>query len=99
MASKITVTPEELRRSAGKFKNGASTTEQLVKSLTNEVNNLKSQWEGAAHSTFTEKFTQLSGPSGPLKDFINVLNGLNSQLTEVAKAMEEVDRQIAAKLK
>ncbi|WP_143315250.1 WXG100 family type VII secretion target [Clostridium sp. HBUAS56017] len=96
MAGKIRVTPEELRRSSGQFKNGSQSTQQLLNKLTSEVNKMSNAWEGAAHNSFFEKYKSLQ-PS--LKEFVQVLQDISKQLDGVAKTMEDVDKQIASKLK
>lgn len=96
MASRITVTPDQLITSARKFQTGANDTERLLKQLNNEVNNLQSEWQGAAHSAFFEQYKQLQGP---LNKFVTVLNEINTQLTGVAKTMEDVDQKIASKMR
>lgn len=96
MTSKITITPQELRQSSQRFKRGADETNQLLRNLTSEVNNLKSEWQGAAHNAFFEQFNSLK-PT--LVKFIDVCNGINKQLNDVARTMEEVDREIASKMK
>ena len=93
---KITITPQELTSSAGKFKRGSDTTAQLLNSLNSEVQRLESSWQGAAQSAFLQQFQQLQKP---LNQFVTVLNEINQQLTGVAKAMQDADNQIAAKLR
>ncbi|SMC29009.1 WXG100 family type VII secretion target [Clostridium acidisoli DSM 12555] len=95
-SSKITITPQELTNSAGKFKRGSQTTAQLLSSLRSEVQRLESTWQGASQSAFFQKFDQLKKP---LDEFVTVLDEINQQLTGVAKAMQDADNQIASKLR
>jgi WXG100 family type VII secretion target len=99
MASNIKITPQELKASSNKFKNKASEIDSTIKQLQSEVNKLSSSWAGAAQSTFFQSFNQLSGPKGPMKQFVTVAEQISKQLADVAKTMEEVDKQIAGKLK
>lgn len=94
--SRIRVTPEQLRSSSNVFKQGSSSTQSLISRLNNQVNQLTSTWEGAAHNAFFEKYQSLQ-PS--LKQFVTVLDHISQQLTSVAQTMEETDREIASRMR
>lgn len=96
MASRIRVTPEELKSSSRVFKTNASTTTSMLKKLNSEVNKMKSIWEGQANKEFINQYEQLQ-PS--MKQFVDVLEGISKQLDSVAQTMEQVDREIASKLR
>ncbi|QLY81488.1 WXG100 family type VII secretion target [Clostridium intestinale] len=97
MAGNIKITPQELRASSNKFKSKASEIEGTIRQLDSEVKKLSSSWAGAAQSTFFQTFDQLA--KGPMKQFVTVTQQISQQLADVAKTMEEVDKQIASKLK
>lgn len=99
MAGNIKITPQELRTSSNKFKSKANEIDGTIKQLRSEVDKLSSSWAGAAQSTFFQSFRELSGESGPMKQFVKVSEQISKQLADVAKTMEEVDKQIASKLK
>lgn len=94
MAS-IKVTPSELRTSSSKFKNNANQTSSMISQLNNEVNRLTSAWEGAAHNAFFNRYHELQPK---MKEFVDVLQHISTQLDSVARQMEETDRQIASQM-
>ncbi|MBE6049522.1 MAG: WXG100 family type VII secretion target [Clostridium sp.] len=96
MAGKIRVTPEELRRSSRTFKTSASNTKTMLGKLAREVNQMSNAWEGAAQNAFFREFNELK-PS--LNKFVTVLEGISKQLSDVARTMEDVDKDIASKLR
>ena len=96
MSTKIRVSPEELRSSSRVFKSNANSTTDMLKRLSSEVNKMKSIWEGQANKEFITQYEQLQ-PS--MKQFVSVLEGISKQLSDVAKTMEDVDRQIASQLR
>lgn len=96
MAGRIKVTPQELRSSSKLFKTNANNTSAMLKKLTSEVNKLSGAWEGAAQNAFFQQYKELQ-PS--LNKFVSVLEGISGQLSDVATTMENVDRDIATKLR
>lgn len=96
MAGRIKVTPQELRSSSKLFKTNANNTSAMLKKLTSEVNKLSGAWEGAAQNAFFQQYRELQ-PS--LNKFVSVLEGISNQLSDVATTMENVDRDIATKLR
>jgi WXG100 family type VII secretion target len=96
MAGNIKVTPEQLINSSNLFRAKSQETMQTISKLSQEVDRLSSSWEGAAHSAFFEKFKELKKP---LNQFVEVTGAISKQLSDVAKTMQEVDKQIASKLR
>lgn len=94
--ARILVTPEELRQSASLFATNSQQTSEMISTLTSEVHNLSSVWEGASQSAFFESFEALV-PT--LQQFVEILEGINQQLTAVADTIEETDNQIASSLR
>lgn len=94
--SRIMITPEELRTSAGKFTQKAGEVSDIITLLKGEVNRLESSWEGAAQSQFFQAFLEMSKV---LEKFPDVCTGVTGQLNGVAKTIEETDATLASQLK
>lgn len=92
--AQIRMTPEELRNAANfiREKEQAITTE--VNSLKSKIDEVTSNWEGAAQSSFIETFEGNLYPV--LRDTVpEVMQGLNAQLNGAADALEQADEQVA----
>ena len=92
--AQIRITPEELR-------NGAEFLEQKLEAINGEVAALKSKidevtgnWEGAAQSSFVERFESDMYPI--LKETLpEVITGLAAQMDGAADALEQTDEEVA----
>jgi len=96
MASRITITPEELRTAAGNFTTKAGEVTEILQFLKNEVNRLESTWDGAAQDQFFLAFSEMCKT---LDQFPQVLEGISGQLSGVAQTIEETDAALASQLK
>ena len=95
MADIIRLTASEVEAVAAKFNQAASDTEQLVASLSREVEGLESGWEGDAYNAFTGNFADIATQ---MKDIVAMYEGLDAQLKQVVKTMQEADTGIASAL-
>jgi WXG100 family type VII secretion target len=98
MAGTIKITPTELRE-------GSTFLGQKLEAMTTEANQLKnridtiaSNWEGAAQSSFVSGFTEKMWPVLS-KDLPDLITGIQQQLTETARVLEETDSEIAGRLR
>lgn len=98
MAGTIRITPEELRTAAGfiKEKQDAMTTD--ANALKSKIDEIASNWEGAAQSAFISGFTDDMWPVLS-KTLPEILTGIEKQLTETANTLEDTDKAISEKLK
>lgn len=96
MASRIMITPEELRDSSSKFTQKSGEVTEIINFLSNEVQSLESTWDGAAQDQFFIAFNEMKEV---LKQFPEVLNGISAQLSMVAQTLEETDAALASQLK
>ena len=93
--ARIKLTPEELRASAQRYTDGAENVNQVLSSLTNEQAIISENWEGSAFQSFEEQFNELSPK---IKEFAQLLQGINAQLVKVADIVEQTDQDIAAQI-
>ena len=96
MANNIKISPEEMKNKSRIFNSSANNTQQMISKLNNQINQLRSSWAGAAQNSFIQEYQQLQ-PS--MKKFVQVLNGISKQLSDVATTMQQTDQQIASKLR
>ena len=96
MASRITITPEELRTASTNFANKASEIREILDYLRAEVNRLEGTWDGAAQDQFFMTYEEMAKS---LAQFPDVVDGISQQLTAVAQTLEETDQALADSLK
>lgn len=96
MASRITITPEELRTASTNFATKAGEVRELLQYLRSEVNRLESTWEGAAQDQFFVTYEEMAKT---LDQFPDVVDGISQQLSNVAQTLEETDQALADSLK
>ena len=92
--STIKITPQELRDASTYLGNRLETISAEVSSLKSKIDEVTQNWEGAAKSTFVETFENDMYPimNETLPD---VINGIASQLTGAADAIETADAEVA----
>lgn len=95
MAARITMTPEELREAASFLDSTREEIAEKIGAVESKVNDLLNTWDGAAQDAFFDSFTNDMLPI--LKnDFPSVLEGISTQLTSAADALEQVDEEVAS---
>lgn len=90
----IRITPEELRTAADFIAARREEISGQVTQLNNKINEVASNWEGAAQSTFISTF---EGQYLPMlkTDFPDLLTGITEQLKGAATTIEDADIQIS----
>lgn len=96
MATRITISPEELRTASTNFANKAGEIREILEYLRSEVNRLESTWDGAAQDQFFMTYEEMAKT---LDQFPEVVDGLSQQLNAVAQTLEETDQALADSLK
>ncbi|EGU64022.1 Virulence factor EsxA [Streptococcus oralis] len=91
----IQLTPEDLRTSAQKYTSGAEEVRQVLRTLSNEQETIRSNWKGSAFDSFDQQFTALSPK---IDEFATLLDEINAQLLKVADIVEQTDQDIAAQI-
>lgn len=88
--ARIKITPEQVRQVAQQFAQAASQSQDMVSRLTNSINAMQPEWEGMTSQRFYSDFQQWSAQ---MKQFIELLNGINQQLVQIADRFSSVDGQ------
>lgn len=97
MAGTIRMTPDDLRNAASFVidKSGSITGE--INSLESKVNEIKSQWEGAAQSEFFITFDEIIRP---IKEKLpETLEGISRMLTGAADDLTAADEAISQRFR
>ncbi len=92
---KIKLTPEELRTSATKYTDGATSVREILSYLTTEQGIISENWDGTAFDAFEQQFNELSPK---VSQFAELLDSINTQLNSVATTIEDTDSSIASQI-
>jgi WXG100 family type VII secretion target len=87
---RIKITPEQVRQVAAQFAQAASQSEEMVARLTNAINSMQPDWEGMTSQRFYNDFQHWSAQ---MKQFIELLRGINTQLEQIAARFAAADQQ------
>lgn len=88
MATRILVTPNELRNVSRQFQQGGDQTEQLTNRLTQALNGMQGQWDGMTKERFFQEF---QSAQNNMKQFVQLLNSISQQLNSIADRFEQLD--------
>jgi WXG100 family type VII secretion target len=91
----IKLTPEDLVISAKQYTEGASGIREILQKLTREQDTIRDNWDGQSFQKFDEQFMDLTPK---VEEFAQLLDDINQQLNDVAKIIEDTDREIASKI-
>ena len=96
--AQIKITPEELREGAAFLDNRLSAINSEVTSLKAKIDEISSNWEGAAQSSFIDSFYNDMYPIMH-ETLPQVIEGIQSQLKGAADALEQADEEVAKAFK
>jgi len=96
MAGQIRMTPEDMRARAGDVDGQRNAFNDLLNRMNGILNQLESEWDGAASRSFRDQFEELRQTA--FKNMENLLQDLGTQLRQTAAAVEELDNKIASKI-
>lgn len=88
--ARIRITPEQVRQVASQFGQAASQSQEMVSRLTSAVNSMQPEWEGMTSQRFYSDFQQWSSQ---MTRFVEMLNGINTQLNQIADRFATADQQ------
>ena len=88
--ARIRITPEQVHQVAVQFKQASSQSDQMVKQLTNTINNLQGEWEGMTKERFYSEFQQWSTS---MRQFVQLLDQIGQQLDAIADKFRAIDEQ------
>ena len=92
----IKLSPEELRTSATKYTDGATSVRDILSNLTREQGIISENWDGTAFDAFEQQFNELSPK---VSQFAELLDSINTQLNGVASTIEDTDSSIASQIR
>lgn len=98
MEGTIRITPEELRSAATYLEQKLSAIKEESEQLKSKLDEIGGNWEGAARTAFFDIFNDEMWPVFNQK-LPELITGIEKQLTETARVMEETDSNIASKLR
>lgn len=96
--SRIKLTPEDLREGAVYLHERNRLIQDEVTLLTNKINFLDANWEGAANCAFIDVFQTEVSPVLSRK-LPEIIEGICGQLNGVANALEEADQLSAESMR
>lgn len=88
--ARIRITPEQVRQVASQFAQAATQSEEMVGRLTNAVNTMQPEWEGMTSQRFYSEFQQWSTQ---MRQFSELLKGIQTQLNQIADRFATADQQ------
>lgn len=93
--AQIRITPEQLRDGANFLNQRLESINSEVQQLKSKIDEVTSEWEGAAQSSFVTCFEEQMYPvlSQTLPE---VVNGIIQQMNGAAETIEEADAQLAS---
>ena len=92
MANQIRMTPDTMRTRAGEYNTEAGTIAEVISKLDALLEQLQSEWEGAAAEAYAAKFSELR-PS--FTEAQNLLEEISQALHRTAEIVETTDNEIA----
>ena len=92
MSGQIRISPETMRQRAGQYRNEAAVVNQVIVSMDNLLNNLQSEWEGAASQSYAQRYAELKPGFQKAEQLISEIA---YALDQVALRLEETDAGIA----
>lgn len=96
MAGQIRLTPEQMRQRAGEVRNQGEVFQDVINRMQGIINELQSEWEGQASRAFADQFERLR-PS--FNDMRQLIDDIGAQLDSTANAVEQLDQEIAGRLR
>jgi len=94
MAGRIRISPDQVRGVASQFRGKSQESGTMAQQLTSAVNGMQAEWEGMAAQKFYSDFTQWQQQ---MTKYVDLLNGIASQLDSIANTIEQTDQQLAGR--
>jgi len=91
--SQIRITPEELEDGATFIQQKRDSILSEVQALKSKIDEVASNWEGAAQSAFLASFEDMYSPTLS-QTFPEILDGISTQLKTAAQIMRDTDQQL-----
>ena len=91
---RIRISPEQVKGVASQFRSKSQESGTMVQQLTSAVKGMEAEWEGMAAQRFYSDFTQWQQQ---MNKYVDMLNGIATQLDSIANTIEQTDQQLAGK--
>lgn len=91
-SGQIRITPDQMRSRAAEYTVEAENIGQVISTMDKLINELQSEWEGAASESFATQYQDLKPSFQKMQELVETIS---SQLTQTAAAMEEMDENIS----
>jgi WXG100 family type VII secretion target len=95
MADRIRLTVSDINRTAAVFTKDSQEIISMLNALTNEKNNLVSNWEGDSSRAFSGEFDQFVPQ---VRQFAQLIEQIGQQLKNAGQTLQETDTQVASAL-
>lgn len=96
MANQIRITPEQMRQRANQYRTEADTVNGVIRQMRNLLNQLQTEWEGAASESYAARYDQLE-PG--FKQAEELIREIAQALDSTANIVEETDANIAGQFR
>ena len=94
MAGQIRMTPEQMNSRASEVRGQRDAFEEVINKMQNIINELLTEWEGAASASYSQQFNDLKPSFDNMKQ---LLDDMATQLDKTAEAVKALDEEIASK--
>lgn len=96
MANQIRITPDQMRERANQYRAEADTVNGVIGRMDTLLQQLQSEWEGAASESYAERYLELK--PGFLKAE-ELIREIATALDSTARIVEETDANIASQFR
>lgn len=96
MANQIRMTPETMRTRATEYGRQADTLKDVIITMDNLLNQLQSEWEGAASESYAQKYEELKPGFQKAEQLIR---DIQAALNKTAEIVENTDADIASQFR
>jgi len=94
MAGQIRMTPEQMNSRASEVRGQRDAFEEVINRMQAIINELLTEWEGAASASYSQQFEELKPSFNNMKQ---LLDDMGTQLDKTAAAVKALDEEIASK--
>ena len=90
------MTPDQMRARAGEYTTEANKVQETIAKMDTLLQQLQSEWEGAAANAYAQRFSELRPGFVKAKDLIDEIS---AALKQTAQIVEQTDQNIANQFK
>ena len=94
MSDQIRISPERMLERSREYQTEADNIQTVIEKMTSLINELQTEWEGAASRSFAEQFNELKPSFINMHDLVVTIS---RQLNQTGQAMQKMDEEISKK--